>query len=1114
MLKFVIGRTGSGKSEYVFDEIKKIADKGVTDILLLTPEQYSLIAERRLLSDLGEEKVSFVDNSSFSRISNDVRRKYGSSPLPTLSKGGKVILMCKAIDECKEDFQLFNKNLDSLSFVTSMINVYDEMKSCNLDSSQINELSKNIENEVLLKKLSDISLIISTYENIIKDKYNDSASELNRIYNQICDKNYFKNKYVFIDGFNGFVAQEYKLLELIISEAKCVTVTLCTDSFESDDNFSLFTYVNKSAKIIKRIADKAGIETQVIKLENNYRFNNDELKIIEENFFNNKSDILKDNKKVQIYASKNISDECENVSRQIKKLLRSGYKANDIAVISRDMSKYLSELEYNFAKYEVPYFRDERQPINTQALVVMIEFMLRCINFSYRSDDILSLAKTGLTDISDEEINELENYVFLWNINGLKWTKPFENSSKGFADGISDYDKKTLDRINKTREKLITPLEKFKHVAKNKDSKKISEAIYNTIISFKADKKVKQYAIELDKKGFYSLANEQGRIWDLVMNILNQLATTLGETNLKNYAQMFSLIISCEDLGVIPSGIDNVQIGQADRIRTDNPKAVFILGANEGEFPQSFSGGGIISESERRIMLENDFKLYSYGEIFNLQERYFAYMACCSSTDLLFISYLKGSGKDSAPSEIVTDIEAKYNKFREYDISSVNNLDLVETYKNSFELMSEHFYENTEFYQTLKEYFKNDSRFESVEYLADNKPVEIKNSKNAIELFDKDMHISASRIEDYYNCPFRYFCKFGLNARPRTKAEIDPMQRGTLIHYVLEMILSEIGTKKLSTLEYSEIKKLVDKYILKYIDEHMSSVKDKNKRFDYNFKRLSKLIYDVVNHLALEFKNCDFEAKAFEMSIDKDGEVKPEILPLESGGTIQIRGSIDRVDLYEHDGIKYVRVVDYKSGNKKFKLADIMDGLNLQMFVYLFSLCEDKNSSLNGIPAGVLYMHASRNILNFESLSEAAGKLESQENDMFRMSGIVLADDDNEIIQAMEHKLEGKHIPVSIKTNGELKGNLASLEQLGLIHKKINKLIEQMGNELQKGNINRAPVENENHKNTCDFCDYKDVCANSKIINNRVCEHMTETQVIERLYKEFGNNAELDTTTE
>lgn len=1114
MLKFVFGRSGCGKSDYVFNQIKELAICGENNILLLTPEQYSLVAERRLLNDLGENKVNCVDNSSFSRISNDVRRKYGSDALPTLSKGGKVILMCKAIDNCKDNFQLFNKNLDSLSFVTSMINIYDEMKSCNLDSLQINELSKNIDNQVLYKKLADISLIMSAYELLIKDRFNDSSNEHTRIYNQIFDKGYFKNKYVFIDGFNGFVAQEYKLLELIIAEANCVTITLCTDSYDSDNNYDLFSYVNKSFQIIKRIADKSDVETQIVKLEENYRFKNDELKVIEKHFFDNSNETLEANENVHIYASKNISDECENVSREIKQLLRKGYKASEITVICRDLQKYLSELEYNFSKYEVPYFRDERQPVNTQSLVVMIEFMLRCINFSFKSDDILSLAKTGLTDIPDEDINELENYIFLWNINGLKWTKPFENSTKGFVNELSEADRNALDKINITREKLIAPLVSLKKITKTKDSKKISEGIYNTLISYCADKKVKEYAVLLNKNGFYSLAQEQGRIWELVMEILNQLATTLGEIDLKTYAKMFSLIISCEDLGTVPSGIDNVQIGQADRIRTDNPKAVFVLGANEGEFPQSAITSGLLSEAERRIMLENDFKLYSYAEIFNLQERYFAYMACSCASEKLYISYLKGSSKDSAPSEIVTDIEAKYNYFKEYDISDLDEIELIETNKNAFELMSERFYDNTQFYASLKEYFKNDSRYEAIKYLAENKPIEIKSRKKAIELFDKDMYISASRIEDYYNCPFRYFCKFGLSAKVINKAEIDPMQRGTLIHYILEMILSDVGTKKLSTLNYTEIKDLVDKYMEKYFEENMALIKDKNKRFDYNYKRLSKLVYDVVNHLALEFKNCDFEAKAFEMSIDKDGEVKPEIIPLESGGSVQIRGSIDRVDVFEHNNEKYIRVVDYKSGNKKFKLADIMDGLNLQMFVYLFSLCEDKSSALNGIPAGVLYMHAARNTLNFDSANEAEKSIDSEEASMFKMNGIVLSDDENAVAQAMEHDLSGKYIPVQVKSNGDLKGSLVSLEQLGLIHKKINQLVEKMGNDLQSGYIDRKPIKNPTHNNTCDYCDYRDVCANSKMIFNKVSEQQSDSEVIENLYKEFETNAKVDTTTE
>ena len=427
--------------------------------------------------------------------------------------------------------------------------------------------------------------------------------------------------------------------------------------------------------------------------------------------------------------------------------------------------------------------------------------------------------------------------------------------------------------------------------------------------------------------------------------------------------------------------------------------------------------------------------------------------------------------------------------------------------------MSERFYENTPFYSSLKEYFKNDSRYSSIEYIAQNKPLIIKDKKKAKELFGKDMYISASRIEDFYNCPFRYFCKFGLSAKKRTKAEIDPMQRGTLIHFVLEMILSDVGTKKLSTLDYAQIKELVDKYINKYFEDKMSLIKGQNKHFDYNFKRLSKLVYDVVMHLSNEFKNCDFEAKAFELSIDKDGEVKPQSLPLESGGSIQIRGSIDRVDVYDFNGEKYVRVIDYKSGVKKFKLSDILDGLNLQMFVYLFALCDDKNAALNGVPAGVLYMHAARNILNFNSPIEAKNNLENKKESRFKMNGIVLSDNDNAIAKAMEHELEGKYIPVSASTKG-VKGDLITLEHLGLLHKKVNSLVKKMGNELQNGVIERAPIKNSTHLNTCDYCDYSDICANTKAIYNKIGANLKDEQVIESLHKEFENDAGMDNTTE
>lgn len=1119
MLKMIFGRSGSGKTEYVFNQISSLVKDGKNNILLITPEQYSLIAERRLLTELGSAGITAVENGSFSRISNEVKRIYGDDTLPLLSKGSKAVLMLQAIEEAKEDLELFNKNLDSLNFVNSMISVYDEMRSCNLSADEIYNLSRPIENITLNKKMSDISLIMRRYEKIINERFLDPSDELTRLYNKIKDLGYFKDKYIFIDGFNGFVAQEYKILELIINEAKETVITLCCDKNKNEnDFFSVFGYVNKSAAIIKRIAEKANVEYREEYFETNHRGKTETLKHIEKYIFSSNEKITNiSDDSISVYLSSSINDECEEVSRGIRKLLRNGYKASEIAVITRDIEKYKDELGYAFKKYEIPYFFDERQPIKSQPLVVFIEYLLRCVIYSLRSDDILSLAKTGLTPLNDDEINELENYVYLWNINGSKWTKPFENSTKGFVDKIDENDLKKINEIEKSRQTLIDTILKFKNSIKGKKPLDICAQIYYTLINFEVDKRIQDYAVYLNSKGHNTLAQLQGRIWDMVMEVLDSLPAVLPDApiDIKEFAKIFSIVITNEDLGVLPGGIDNVQFGQADRIRTDNPRAVFIIGANEGEFPQAVSSGGLLSEADRRILLDNDFKLYSYGEILSQQEKYFAYMACSAPGENLFISYLGNVGKDSAPSELITSLEAILPNIKHYSYKDIDYLDLIETRQNAFELMSKNYSVNNKFYSSLKDVFRSDDKFISVYNIAENMPAKINDSELSTKLFGYNMLVSASRIEDYFNCSFRYFCKFGLGVRPPVKTEIDALKKGTLIHYVLEMILSKYGSRALSEMPSEEIIKAVDKFITQYFEIEMGNVSNLSERFYYNFNRISNQIYNVVLHLALEFKYSDFEAKAFELDIDENGSVTPEIISLSDGGSIQIRGSIDRVDTFEKDGRKYVRVVDYKSGSKEFDLSDVMFGLNLQMFVYLFSLTEDKNAKLNGIPAGVLYMHANQKIAPFTSRKNAQNDLESTISKSFKMMGVVISDYSDETIpNAMEHDIKGNFIPVVKDKKGNLIGSLADLEELGRIHRRVNDLIAEMGINLHQGKIERNPVRNKNHKTTCDYCDYADVCANQRIINERVVVDLKPDAVKEMLIKEYGSNAAMDKTTE
>ncbi len=1110
MLQLILGRAGSGKTEYAFSLIKKLIRDGEKNILLITPEQFSFVCERRLLSELGESKVNFVENGSFSRLSDEITKKYGGAALPVLSKGAKAVLFKKAIESVKDKLVLFNKNTDNIAFVNSMIRIYDEMKSCRVTCEDILSASGNSEKEILSLKLRDIAAIIDAYDCFISEKYLDAANELTRLYEKLLNLDYFKNRTVIIDSFTGFVAQEYKIIEVILKQAKNVYITFCTDSYNNSNKYDLFSYVNSNIAILKDVAYKVGVQiAEPVFLSNSRRFHNDELDFVEKYAYSGIKTTYNDEPKhLQIYCAKNIADECDNVSLEISKLLRKGIKASDIAVVCRDLDKYKKQLEFSFDKFNIPYFNDERQNISSQPLIMFVNFLLRIGIYSFRSDDIFSLLKTALTPLESTAISDLENYVFLWNIQGSKWKKEFGESTKGFVETITDSDKKKLDEINTTREYIIDRLEKFTLSARRKNPKEICSAVYNALISFSVDKGLKGLAVSLMQNGKSALAMEQERVWDLLMDILDKLALVGGEEkiSLKEFYKLFNLMISCEDLGALPAGLDNVQLGSADRMRYNNPYAVFIVGANEGEFPQNVSSSGLLSESDRIALIHNNFKLYSYGETLNAQERFFAYNAISAATDLLYISY-RGGKNEGIYSSAISGILDVFPKAEIKKYSAKPDLELIESKANAFELLASNYNEKDVFISSLKEYFKNEkeysNRLEAVHHLSSNQPVRIEDKNLAKDLFGKDMYLSASKVEDYYNCAFRYFCKFGLGARPRTKAEMDPMQTGTVIHYVLEQTIKKVGSKGLVELSDSQINHYVNLYLQDFLHNKMGNSEEFTARFKYQFMRLSKMLSCVVLRLRDEFAQSDFEARAFELKIgngEKNEPVKSRIIELQDGGTVQINGSIDRVDTYVENDKQYVRVVDYKSGTKSFQLSDILNGLNLQMFIYLFSLC-NSDSELAGISSGVLYMHSARGIYNLERTADR-DKIESRNKDSFKMLGVVLNDDENEIAEHMEKDLNGNFIPVKLTKSKGLTGSIVSLADLGRLSIKIDSLLKEMGLNLHNGNIDQNPVFGKNHDKTCEFCDYSDICKNRKEIFVRELAEKNRNEVLEQLKEE------------
>ncbi len=491
-------------------------------------------------------------------------------------------------------------------------------------------------------------------------------------------------------------------------------------------------------------------------------------------------------------------------------------------------------------------------------------------------------------------------------------------------------------------------------------------------------------------------------------------------------------------------------------------------------------------------------------------------MAVCAAREQLYVSYIDPNNKE-AESCIVRGLRAAFPSIKtEYPAQEIT-CDILASQDNAFELLASNYKENSTAVSTLKAYFETlptyRARLDAVNRLVKNDDIRIADSRVSTALFKDNMYLSASRIEDYFNCSFRYFCKFGLGVRPLLRAQMDLMQTGTVVHYVLEHIVSECGTDGLIALNDSEIMVLVNQYLETYLSTKMGDFDKFTPRFKYQFMRLSKMLIAVVLRLRDEFSVSDFKAQGFEITIGDGSDeetVKSAVLHLPDGGSIQIKGAVDRVDIYDEDGTRYIRVVDYKTGIKKFSLSDVLYGLNLQMFIYLFTLSQSE-SEYNGVASGVLYMHSSRAVINAKYYGDTA-KVDKEENDKFKMYGVVLNDENHEMAQHMEHDLKGRFIPAS-GSDGGVSGSIVSLEELGLIAGHIDALLKQMGVSLHAGNITQNPVNGGDHKNTCEHCDYISVCQNRKEVPYREINKLSEADTLSVL-KGGDSDAAMDNSTE
>ena len=364
-------------------------------------------------------------------------------------------------------------------------------------------------------------------------------------------------------------------------------------------------------------------------------------------------------------------------------------------------------------------------------------------------------------------------------------------------------------------------------------------------------------------------------------------------------------------------------------------------------------------------------------------------------------------------------------------------------------------------------------------------------------LYGNVLNLSASQVDRQGECRLSYFLKYGLRAKERKEATIDPAEFGTYVHAVLEDTAREVMNRGgFHVVSLDETMTLAQRYSQAYAAERFQTLD--SHRLSYLFQRNTKELELVIKELWQELSASHFEPVDFETSFGPDGQFPA--IPI-SGTTMEarLRGFVDRVDAWKEFGQNYFRVVDYKTGRKDFDYCDVFNGIGLQMLLYLFALEQGGESVLGKDPvsAGVQYFPARVPFVPSDGrvTDEEAEQLRQKE---WKRKGLLLHDE--EVLRAMEPEDAPRRLCATWKKDGTISGDLADRGQFELLRKYVFLILGRMVDDIASGKVEPNPYTRGSSHNACTFCPYGAICHPDSLEGRR----NYKTMDVQRFWDEVG----------
>ena len=1072
MLTILLGRARTGKSDTVLRRIAAAGDAGQQ--ILLVPEHASHQAEVDLCRACGPTASRHAEVLSFRRLGDRVLGITGGAAQVTLDTGGKLLTLQKALLEVVSSLTVYRRPSQKAAFLRQLLDLFDELRSYEVTPERLYETAGNISGAAR-DKLVDISLLYGAYEARLYRPGLDARDRMTKLCEHLEESGYVLGKDVYIDGFTYFNAQERRAVEIMLRQARSVTVTLLG---EPDSPEEMFAASRKTLGQLGRLAERAGchVETEVLT-----RIGEGPLDHLERYCFGENRPYDGDSGAIHLREADNVFSEVEQTAADILRLVAAGKcRFRDITVAARNMEDYAGTIETVFERYGIPAYLSRRSDILEKPVCSLLTGVLASLNNEYEYDDMFRWLKTGLAGLTAEECDRLENYVLKWEIHGQMWLRDVDwtENPDGYGAPWNEQRQAELDQVNALRRRVRSPLLRL---AEGMKAERTAGGKVNILYGFLEELGL-QAALEEQMRtqaaaGRMQEAEETAQLWEILCGVLDQFVEILGEEpmELEEFTRLFTQVLAEYSVGTIPVSLDQVSVSGIERNDRHTVRYLFLLGANDHVLPGAGQGGGVLNEDDREELVLQGIQLAPSG----MEQMGIAlqnlYAALAQPTEGLTVSYpvTDVSGAELRPAFIVDRLRALFPALRVEREGTEKEYRLTATLP-ALEAAGQRPG------GALWQYFARnpawEDRLSAMERAAHLRRGSL--SRRAVQaLYGDRVSMTASRLERLRSCHFAYFMEYGLRAKPREPAAFDAPQIGTFLHFLLENVTREVlGRGGFSQVDEEELHALVRRYIDEYVERELHNFQSRNARFRYLFGRLRNTAYAVIDQVAEELRCSDFVPLAFELSFGDHGDL-PAVVISEPDGELRVGGKVDRVDGWVRDGKLYLRVVDYKSGKKAFDLSAVKMGLDIQMLLYLFTL-QKEGAAYFGRPvepAGVLYLPARDEILSAER-NIPPEKLRSEREKQLRRSGLLLAEP--AVLQAMEHEslTEPHYLPVRVGRDGSLSGSLASAAQLGKLGRYVDRLLHQIAREIRQGNIDADPCGRSEEDSACQFCDWADAC--------------------------------------